>query len=208
MLLAALLLAASAEALDVGLEAYRQARRAAAIGVVTGRIVAEPRTPRAPAQPLAGSIVALLPRSESLLVRLEELKERSRESPTAFTGAVPAMRKAREAYERELWEAGAPELTTMLAVDAAGGFRIDDVPAGAWLVVAWHGVQTDMAGEKLKSRERGMFRPQSRMRGFQWVTIWLRAVTVTGGETVTVELTDRNGWFRGVVEDRVLDAGR
>jgi hypothetical protein len=31
---------------------------------------------------------------------------------------------------------------------------------------------------------------------------------VTGGETTTVELTDRNGWFRGVAEERVLDTGR
>lgn len=208
MLLTVLLLAASAEALDVGLEAYREARRAAALGVVTGRVVAEPRTPRGPGLPLAGTIVTLLPRSESLLVRLEQLKERSRESSTAFAAAVPAMRKARDAYERELWEAGAPDLTTMSLVDASGGFRIDEVPAGAWLMIAWHSVPMDVAGKKLKTKEREMFRSQPRMRGFESVTIWLRPVTVVGGETATVELTDRNGWFRGVIEDRVLDAGR
>jgi hypothetical protein len=38
--------------------------------------------------------------------------------------------------------------------------------------------------------------------------VWLREVSVTGGATATVELTDRNGWFRGVVEEKMLDAGR
>jgi hypothetical protein len=33
-------------------------------------------------------------------------------------------------------------------------------------------------------------------------------LTVAGGATEKVELTDRNGWFRGVVEERVLGTGR
>ena len=37
------------------------------------------------------------------------------------------------------------------------------------------------------------------------MTIWLRELTVAGGATVTVDLTDRNGWFRGVIEERVQD---
>jgi hypothetical protein len=40
------------------------------------------------------------------------------------------------------------------------------------------------------------------------VTVWLQTLTVAGGATATVELTDRNGWFRGVIEERVLDTGR
>jgi hypothetical protein len=35
----------------------------------------------------------------------------------------------------------------------------------------------------------------------------LRELTVTGGGSETVELADRNVWFTGVVEDRMLDAG-
>jgi hypothetical protein len=31
---------------------------------------------------------------------------------------------------------------------------------------------------------------------------------VAAGETATLELTDRNVWFRGVIEERELDAGR
>lgn len=212
VLLAALLLAASAaDALDVDLDVYRAARRSGAIGAVAGGALAEPRTPRGAALPLTGTTVALLPRSEAVLIRLEQLKERSRDSATAFTTAVPAIQTTRERYERALWEAGAPDLTTMVLVDAAGGFRFDEVPAGAWLVIAWHSVATDVGGggePKVKPRERGTFRPQPRMRGFQSVTIWLRPLKVTAGTTTSVELTDRNGWFRGVIEERVLDRVR
>jgi hypothetical protein len=149
--------------------------------------------------------VTLLPRSEAVLARLEQLRERSRESSSAFTGAVPAMRRARDEYERRLWEAGAPDLTTIVVVDAAGAFRLDDVPAGDWMVIAWHSLPVEVPGAKMKSKERSLYRTQPRMRGFQSVTIWLRTVTVGPGDTTTLELTDRNAWFRGVIEERVID---
>jgi hypothetical protein len=38
------------------------------------------------------------------------------------------------------------------------------------------------------------------------VTVWLREVGVAGGTTVSIELNDRNQWFRGVIEERLLDA--
>ena len=63
-----------------------------------------------------------------------------------------------------------------------------------------------MSTLKDKSKERSLYQPQPRLHGFQSVTLWLREVSVIGGATATVELTDRNGWFRGVVEE--LDAGR
>jgi hypothetical protein len=40
------------------------------------------------------------------------------------------------------------------------------------------------------------------------VTVWVRELTIAGGTTATVELTDRNGWFRGVVEEREPGTGR
>jgi hypothetical protein len=38
--------------------------------------------------------------------------------------------------------------------------------------------------------------------------VWLQEVTVAGSATATLDLTDRNGWFNGVIEERVLDVGR
>jgi hypothetical protein len=207
-ILPVLLLATSAAALDVSVESYREARRGGALGVVAGRVAAEPRTLRTPARPFTGTTVTLLPRSNALVARLERLKEGARESSTAFTAAAPAMRTAREAYERELLVAGAPDLTPMVLVDHDGRFKFDDVPAGTWMLIAWHSSPVDVSSPKAKTRERGPYQQRSRLQGFQAVTVWLRELTVTGGATATVELTDRNDWFRGVVEERVLDTGR
>src|SRR5438445_650832 len=53
-LLALVLLAGTAEALDVPLEPYRAASLTGVVGTVTGRIYAEARTPNGPVQPLTG----------------------------------------------------------------------------------------------------------------------------------------------------------
>jgi hypothetical protein len=203
-LLALLVLVGPAEALDVTVEPYREARKAGAIGAVVGRVVAEPKTLKVAGAPFVGTTVTLLPRSEALLNRLEQLKEGSRESSTAFTTAAPAMRKAREALERELLEAGAPDLTPMVQVDQSGDFRIQDVPAGSWMLVAWYSAPVEVSTPKPKTQARDLYQPQRQLQGYQAVTVWVREVTVAGGGTATVELTDRNSWFRGVVEERVL----
>jgi len=206
LILFLLLGAGIAQALDVDLEPYREARRAGALGSVAGRVIAEPARPDAPGRPFVGTTITLLPRSSMLMARLESLKRGTRDSVQAFREAAPAMRKAREVYEREILEAGAPDLTPLLQIDADGTFRIDDVPAGAWLVFAWHAVATDVATARINPKERQQFPRLTRLRGFESVTVWVREVNVAGGHTATVELTDRNLWFRGVVEERVLDA--
>jgi hypothetical protein len=206
--LALLLVTASAQAQDVGVEAYWQARKAGAVGVVAGRVSAESRTPTASPRAIPGTTVTLLPRSAVLLTQLERLKQRARESSTAFAAAAPAMRKAMEVYERELLQAGAPDLTPMVLVDSEGAFRIEDVPAGSWLLLAWHSTPVNLATAKTKAKERGLYQPQARLQGFQSVTVWLREVSVVRGATVTEQLTDRNGWFQGVAEEKVLDTGR
>ena len=202
------LLLGPAEALEISLDSYREARRAGALGAVGGRVVAEPRTLRVPGRPFANTTVTLVPRAPAILARLERLKEGSRESSKAFTAAAPAMRKTLEGYERELLEAGAPDLNALVLVDHEGAFKIDDLPAGAWLLVAWHASPVDVASAKPKTRQREIYQPQPRLRGYQSVTVWVRELTVAGRETTTVELTDRNSWFRGVVEEKVLDPGR
>ena len=207
-LLIALLTVSTAQALDVDLEAYRGARRSGALGVVAGRIYAESRTPGGQPVAISPATVTLAPRSAALEARLRQLKEASRGSAGGFTTAVPAMRQAKEHYERELLEAGAPDLAVLVAVDAEGRFRIPDVPAGNWLVLAWHSAPVDVSTPKGKPKERSLYQPRTRLQGYQSVTVWMQEVTVTGGGTVTLDLTDRNGWFRGVAEERLRDAGR
>jgi len=202
-----LLLASGAEALDVVVAPYRQAAQAGEVGTVTGRVYAESRRPSGPARPLAGATVTLLPRSPALLASFQRLKEDARRSAKAFAAAAPAMRRVQESYERELVQAGVPDLAPRIAVTPEGAFRLTDVPAGDWVVVAWQSLPVDVAAAKAPSREHNVYRLEGRMTGFQAVTIWLREVTVARGETVSVELTDRNEWFRGVIEEKTLDAG-
>jgi hypothetical protein len=206
-LVALLLVVGAAEALDVPVESYRTASLTGVVGTVAGRIYEESRTPNGPVQPLGGTTVTLLPRSQALILELERLKEQSRRSSKDFIAAAPAMRKAQEAYERALLQAGAPDLSPRISVDADGAFRLTDVPAGAWLVVAWHSMPVDAATPKRSLRERQLYQLDKRVIGFQSVTVWLREVAVTRGETASLELTDRNEWFRGVIEEKVLDTG-
>ena len=202
-----LLLASGAEALDVVVAPYREAAQAGVVGTVTGRVYAESRTPSGPVRPLAAVTVTLLPRSPALLASFGQLKEDARRSAKAFAAAAPAMRRVQESYERELVQAGVPDLAPRIAVTPEGAFRLAEVPAGAWVVVAWQSLPVDVAAAKARGRERNLYQLEARTTGFQAVTIWLREVTVARGETVSVELTDRNEWFRGVIEEKTLDAG-
>ena len=206
-LLVIVLAAASAEALDVSLEPYRQAAQANEVGVVAGHVYEESRKPGGPVKPLTGAAVALLPRSEALLTSLERFKDDARGSSKAFTAAAPAMRRAQEALERALVHAGAPDLAPRAGVGGDGAFRITDVPAGAWLVLVWHSTSQEVSAPKSSGREGNIYQLPGRTTGFQAVTVWLREVTVAPGETVSLDLNDRNEWFRGVIEEKRRDAG-
>ena len=203
-----LALAGSAEALDVDVGPYRQAAQAKQVGVVAGRVYAESAKPRGPVRPLPGATVLLLPRSGALLTSLQRFKEDARGSAKAFAAAAPAMRRAQEAYERELVVAGAPDLASRVAAASDGAFRIAEVPAGDWLVLVWHSTPASVSPTKARGREQHTYQLPGRTTGFQAVVVWLREVTVVEGETVSIELTDRNEWFRGVIEEKTLDAGR
>ena len=50
-----------------------------------------------------------------------------------------------------------PDLTPLLQVDADGTFRFDDVPAGAWLVLASYSVSIDVATSRINPKERATF---------------------------------------------------
>ena len=211
MIVSALLtlaLAVGAEALDVAVEPYRQAAQAGEVGVVAGRAFEESRKPSGPVRPLAGTTVILLPRSAAFVTSLERFKEDARGSSKAFAAAAPAMRRLQEDYQRELVVAGAPDLAPRLAVTSDGTFRVADVPAGAWVMLAWHSTPMDVSTPKARAREHQTYQLEGRLTGFQAVRIWLREVTVARGETVSLELTDRNEWFRGVIEEKTLGTGR
>jgi hypothetical protein len=203
------LAAGGTEALDVTIAPYRQAAQTGRVGIVAGRVYAESATPTGPPRRLPGVVsVLLLPRSETLVAAFEHFKEDARASSKAFAAAAPAMRQTQDTYERELLRAGSPDLALRVGVDAGGSFRIPDVPVGAWLVIVWQSTPNEVSAPKDGGRDRKLYQGNERVTGFQSVTIWLREVTVVYGETTALELTDRNGWFRGVIEDKRRDTGR
>jgi len=205
---AVLALAASAvAAVDVDLGAYDEARRRGVTGSLEGRVYAERPKPNAPDQPLPGAAVIALPRSGSLVRRLEELRSRARDSAETYRDAATLMRQARETYERQLWEAGAAELVRTAVVDADGRFAFGELPAGRWLVLASHARAMEVHSPKANQRDRQRYRLPPRLVGYRAEALWLQEIDVAAGLATTVELTDRNVWFTGVVEDRVLDAG-
>lgn len=196
----------AAHGLDVETGPYLKAAAAGALGAVSGRAWEERRTREAAEQPLAGTVVRLLPRSGVLLARLEEIRERARDSETAYRTSATTLRRAWEVFEKELWAAGVADLVRTTVVDAAGAFSVADLPAGEWMLIATRSVFVDRPSSRSNPRERKTYLPRLRLIGYQAMSVWLRELTVDAGETRVIELSDRSVWFTGIEEERVLDA--
>jgi hypothetical protein len=196
----------AAGALDVDLKAYDAARRRGETVAIEGRVYNERRKPNADDEPIPHAAVVLLPHSEALLRRLDDLRAHARESLTAYRDAATKMRRARETYEREVWESGSPELVVSTVVDSGGRFAFADIPAGRWLVWVTHSEYVRKPSSDIPVRDRGKFTLSPRLIGYWAERAWLRELEMTPGMVATVDLNDRNVWFAGVVEDRVRDA--
>jgi hypothetical protein len=207
-LLALVAIAGPVDALDVTIDAYLHSLATGAVGVVEGRVYDHRRQPQGPDVGVGGASVVLLPRSQALARALEDLKRHSRSSAAGYREAVTRMRQAKEAYERELSTAGAAELVRPVSIDADGTFRAVDVPAGEWIVIASHAEYMPASTARATAKERDRYRISPRVTGYEAVRLWVQAVTVTPGGRNAVELTDRNVWFSGVAENRVMDTGR
>src|SRR3989454_8540569 len=194
---------AAAGALDVDLQTYDRG----VTGTIDGRVYAERPKPNAADVPLARAVVVALPRSEALVRRLDDLRAHARDSAAAYREAATQMRRARESYEREVWQSGAADLVRSTTVDADGRFTLSDLPAGRWMVWATHSEFLDARSPRYQARDRERYRLPPRLVGYYAERAWLREVDTTPGASTTLELNDRNVWFAGVVEDRVLDAG-
>jgi hypothetical protein len=213
-LIAALALAAAvhgappARALDVRLEPYRTAAESNALGSISGRAYEERKKPTLPDQPVEGAAVTLLPRSAEFLARLETLRARSRDSERTYLRTVSEVRRTRDDYEQGVWEAGGADLVRGAVTDADGRFAFTEVPAGQWIVFAYRSLFVPKAGQQPGRKQRSIFAPTPRLEGFQTVSLWVVDTAVSGGETKVIELTDRNVWLTGIVEETRLDTGR
>jgi hypothetical protein len=179
---------------------YLAARARGAVGAVVGGASEDPRAPTAPAQPVAGVSVMLLPRSPDFDARLDELKASARDSMWAYAESGERLGDLRAGYERALAMAGGGELVRGEVTDAEGRFRFGDVPVGQWVLLAWHETPHLRGGRKVKKTDAGTFRGNVERTGYVAVTYWRLEVEVRRGEPATVSLNDRNGWFTAVRE--------
>lgn len=201
----AVIAGASAAAVDVAVDSYQAAARAGAVGSLAGRAYAERRTPDGPDRPFAGAEIIAVPWSDALARRFEELREGARRSAAAYRHAATLMQTAQERYERELGTAGAAALIRSTVVSSTGRFDLGPLPEGRWMVVAMSEVRHGVTAPRSGHKDREMYAPTPRLVGFKTRLLWLRDVAVAPRKTTELELTDRNIWFTGVVEERRVD---
>ncbi len=182
------------------LDGYLRAAAEGRSGTVTGQAVGGPASPDGPDRPLGRLAVTLVPASPALLDRLREVRERARDDLAAYRRSAEAFAGVRRWYEQQLSEAGAGHLVRSTSTGEDGRFELQDVPAGAWLLLAEHAVRVRTPGSG--NRPGRAFRPQPRLVAYHAVTVWVREVVVEPGQTTTVELTERNAWMTGIAEER------
>lgn len=185
-----------------GVQPYRDSAAAGAFGVVAGRSVAEGLKPGALDRPLADVAVTLLPRSDRLLRRLDDIRRDVRADMDAFRASARAVVTARRAWERALADDGAGDLVRYTRVGPDGTFDLERVPAGEWLLVAERAVFVSKPEPRARERESQLFLPRSRLLGYWIVTFWLLELEVRGGELTRVRLSERNAWLTAIEERR------
>lgn len=210
--LLALAVTGLAQGLDVTLDRYRRAEALGELSAVRGRAFEERRRPSTPDLPFAGTAVSLLPHSEAWLLGLDAIKRGARESMNAYRDAATAVRRSRDAYEKSLWQAGGGDLSQTATADREGGFTLDSVPAGPWILFASRSTYISRTPQERPGPGPGApprppvlpgpFLPFDKLAGYHVVTYWVRTLTLAPGVPEAVELTDRNVWFTGVIESR------
>ncbi|MBI1847841.1 MAG: hypothetical protein HYR86_12825 [Candidatus Rokubacteria bacterium] len=186
---------------DEAVGEYQAAALAGSAGAVRGTATA--MNPRRGGEdvPLTGTVVSLLPYSTALRSTLEELKARSRASMTGYRTAAIGIQQARDTYEERLWKAGAPDVSLATTVDGTGAFSFATVPQGRWTLYATRSVFVSKPGTTLGGEEMQIYNRRPRLLGYFAVTVWLQDVAIKPGESLAVDLTDRNAWFSGIAED-------
>lgn len=189
-------------------EALRASQREDRLGTVAGRVYGEARRTGQAEQPLTGTRVTLVPDSTDLRGDLARARERARASPMAHAGSGGDVRGILDRFVRTLYAAGAGDLVRRTEVDDEGAFRFEQVPAGAWLLLASRTVSVERRTTSASRKERETFVLKPGFVGYDALSLWLRDLTVVAGETAVLELSDRGIWMTGIDERRGGAAGR
>lgn len=176
-------------------EPYLKARQDRLLGAVAVRAYSEPARPNAGVVTQRSVSIALVPYSAAFEAELDAVKSGLRDSVDAYVQAVGRIEGARVDYQGGLVGAAAGDLVRSATTDLDGTARLDDLPAGEWLLLAWY--------EGGHSSKRFTIRDQDTKRypnvptnvTYSVVTYWRTRVTVRAGETAEVAATDRNVWM-------------
>src|SRR5262245_46004153 len=162
---------------------YLRARDDRVVGEVVGRASRDGARPTAPPIPLEGVSVMLLPYSPSVESEFDDIKEHLRDSLKHYMGAAADIDAVRSAYETDLLWVGGGELVRGEVSNAQGLVKFGDVPAGAWVLLAWREELRSGKAPKLRAQETRGFRDIPVSVGHSVVTYWWMRVRVTSSET-------------------------
>lgn len=183
-------------------------------GQLWGRLALEEESPEGSFTPLIGVPITLYPALPALTSELEAIRRTARETAANYETAVQRVHETLAAYRARLEAAEGARAVRARETDRTGFFVFDAVPAGEWLVVAVHVTPYRTAAQARKPRApkrpapgRGLggglgqvpgFLPEARGEAKE-ADLWVYRVSVPGGQTVGVRLTDRNRWFTGPI---------
>jgi hypothetical protein len=186
---------AAEEALPELVAPYLEAKEQKALGTVAASAFADPPRPSGSPVPQASVSVMVLPASAGFQSELDAAKAGLRESIDAYVQTVSRIETARTDYERALLDAGAGELVRSGQTDAQGALRLEDLPAGDWIVLAWREGGHLTKKFRLRETESSKFPHVPSSVTYSVVTFWRMRVAVRPGEATEVALTDRNVWL-------------
>jgi hypothetical protein len=182
-------------------ESYLAAAGRGETGLVSVRAYTERLKPDAPDVPMKDIRVTLIPYSDALVADLQRVKAGARDSMRTYRTAAGEVQRLEEAYEQAVWEAGGADLIQSGMLDPSGRSSFPGVAAGRWIVWARHDVLRPVAPREAKKADKQTFNLGPKIVGYRTARFWMMSVVVGAGGQATVELTDRNVWFTGVVEE-------
>ena len=171
------------------------------MGQVDGHASGLPRRASGAAVALDGVSVVLLPKAAEVAAKLDAIKVHLRESIATYVDAYADVTALREGYERELLAAGGGQLIRGEVSDGSGRFRLEGVPAGEWLLVAWRQEEHAVKAARAPSKDASKYPDIQVLTGYGSVTYWRMQLTVRAGEATPAELSDRSVWLTAVREE-------
>ena len=185
---------------------YLRALEKNAVGTIEGEAFADPRKPSAPPTPFEGLSALVVPYAPDVEERLDAIKKRQRDSIASYTEAHSDVAAVRAAYEHDLLAAGGGELIRGGVVDAKGKLRLEGVPEGEWLLLAWREDTHAVKPAHTQSKDAGKFAEMPKLTGYGAVSYWRMRVSVKAGQVAEVQLSDRSVWLTAVREEYTYPA--